>query len=123
MLIFRGDFVHAGSGYDTDNYRIHYYLDSPLVPRVANRTWLIDKSSHEELRRIIQASTNPREETSIVTLPKEKKWPKESAPQAVRFFNAPQKSARTHKLDEDITENSGEGDSEEFVSKRRYLGS
>jgi ectoine hydroxylase-related dioxygenase (phytanoyl-CoA dioxygenase family) len=58
MIIFRGDFVHAGSGYETDNYRIHYYLDSPLVPRVTNRTWLINKSGSEELRRIIQPASN-----------------------------------------------------------------
>ncbi|MDX1900998.1 MAG: hypothetical protein SFW66_03210 [Gammaproteobacteria bacterium] len=56
MLVFRGDFVHAGSGYQADNYRIHYYLDSPKVPRTANRTWLIPKNQNDPLRKIIQPS-------------------------------------------------------------------
>jgi hypothetical protein len=46
MVIFRGDFVHAGSGYTQDNFRIHYYLDSPTVPREKNRTWLIKESGN-----------------------------------------------------------------------------
>ncbi len=54
ILVFRGDFVHAGSGYKADNYRIHYYLDSPDVSRANNRTWLIHKHGDEALRRIIK---------------------------------------------------------------------
>lgn len=54
MIVFRGDFIHAGSGYDADNYRIHYYCDSKFVPRKTNQTWLISDSGNVELRRIIQ---------------------------------------------------------------------
>lgn len=54
ILVFRGDFVHAGSGYQQDNVRIHYYLDSPLVPRTRNRTWLIQHHANDQMRRIIQ---------------------------------------------------------------------
>ena len=61
IIVFRGDFVHAGSEYENDNFRIHYYLDSPLVPRTANRTWLIEDSGHEQLIRIIQNNLNPVE--------------------------------------------------------------
>lgn len=61
MIVFRGDFVHAGSEYQKDNFRIHYYLDSPLVPRTANRTWLISDSGHDELIRMIQTNLAPEE--------------------------------------------------------------
>ena len=29
VLVFRGDLVHAGMGYFSDNYRIHFYLHQP----------------------------------------------------------------------------------------------
>lgn len=58
MLIFRGDFVHAGSGYEKENYRIHYYLDSPLVPRTKNRTWIIQRDGNEAMRNIILPDSN-----------------------------------------------------------------
>ena len=54
IVVFRGDFIHAGSAYEKANYRIHYYLDSPLVPRVAGRTWLIGKHACDELRDLIR---------------------------------------------------------------------
>ena len=60
LVIFRGDLVHAGSAYDNRNIRLHAYLDSPAVPRVANRTWVIHQ--HEEpatARRIKQALPTP----------------------------------------------------------------
>lgn len=53
VLVFRGDFVHAGSGYDTDNYRLHTFLDSAVVPRTLNRTWIIHKHGSEALRNVI----------------------------------------------------------------------
>jgi ectoine hydroxylase-related dioxygenase (phytanoyl-CoA dioxygenase family) len=54
IVVFRGDFIHAGSAYSDDNYRVHYYLDSPLIPRVANRTWLIEHSGNDALIEIIK---------------------------------------------------------------------
>jgi hypothetical protein len=54
IIVFRGDFVHAGSDYAQSNTRIHYYLDSEMVPRLQNRTWLISKHGSEALRSIIQ---------------------------------------------------------------------
>ena len=53
VVVFRGDFIHAGSGYANANSRIHYYLDSPLVPRTQNRVWLIDKHGSDALRDLI----------------------------------------------------------------------
>ena len=41
ILIFDGDLVHAGSAYDEENTRIHFYLDSPHVPRKKNKTYLL----------------------------------------------------------------------------------
>jgi len=43
ILIFRGDFIHAGSAYEEENVRMHCYLDSPFVPRAPNRTHIIDE--------------------------------------------------------------------------------
>ena len=39
LMVFRGDLVHAGSGYTSDNYRMHCYLDSIKVKREPNKTW------------------------------------------------------------------------------------
>ena len=47
VLIFRADLVHAGSSYDTENTRVHVYLDSPYVKRNPNKTWVI-KSSYNK---------------------------------------------------------------------------
>lgn len=58
ILVFRGDFVHAGSGYDEDNYRLHAFLDSEFVPREPNRTWLIHSHGGQEIRRIIRPKIN-----------------------------------------------------------------
>lgn len=52
VLAFRGDLVHAGSAYDSENVRLHVYLDTASVPRQSNRTWLIDVDGSEELRRV-----------------------------------------------------------------------
>jgi len=41
VLIFDGDLVHAGSAYDKDNTRIHFYLDSVEVSRTRNKTYLV----------------------------------------------------------------------------------
>lgn len=39
VLVFRGDVVHAGAAYDSDNVRLHAYLDSNMVERRGNSTW------------------------------------------------------------------------------------
>ena len=39
VLVFRGDVVHAGAAYDTENTRMHTYLDVDAVKRPTNRTW------------------------------------------------------------------------------------
>jgi hypothetical protein len=41
LLIFRGDFTHAGSAYDKENVRLHCYFDNIDIPRTNNRTYLI----------------------------------------------------------------------------------
>lgn len=43
ILIFRGDFTHAGSAYEEENVRMHCYLDSSYVPRTPNRTHIIEE--------------------------------------------------------------------------------
>ena len=42
-VFFRADLVHAGSAYEKANRRLHIYLDSPTIPRIPNRTWIIYK--------------------------------------------------------------------------------
>ena len=39
VLVFRGDVVHAGAAYETENTRMHTYLDVHGVKRPTNRTW------------------------------------------------------------------------------------
>lgn len=38
-VIFRGDTIHAGSEYFTENIRIHAYIDSPKHDRIKNETF------------------------------------------------------------------------------------
>jgi hypothetical protein len=40
-LIFRGDLIHAGGAYSSDNIRLHAYLDVPTLKRPHNDTSLI----------------------------------------------------------------------------------
>lgn len=42
-IIFRGDLVHAGAEYETENIRLHCYIDSKAVNRHPNRTYIIRK--------------------------------------------------------------------------------
>jgi hypothetical protein len=44
VLVFRGDLIHAGAAYQTNNTRIHVFLDSPVVERQKNRTWYPEES-------------------------------------------------------------------------------
>ena len=39
VLIFRGDLIHAGAAYETDNVRLHCYLDVPGTKRTPDRTF------------------------------------------------------------------------------------
>jgi hypothetical protein len=55
IFIFRGDLIHAGSRYEHDNVRIHTYLDSPVVPRDPNRTWIIHKHADPSIRKYIKS--------------------------------------------------------------------
>ena len=42
VLIFTGNFVHAGAAYPmTENTRVHFYIESDTVPRVQNETYLV----------------------------------------------------------------------------------
>jgi len=42
-IVFRGDLVHAGAEYETENMRLHCYIDSKAVNRHPNRTYIIQK--------------------------------------------------------------------------------
>ena len=37
MILFRGDLGHAGAEYDEENWRLHVYLDSPLIERATDK--------------------------------------------------------------------------------------
>jgi len=52
-IIFRADLVHAGSSYEKTNRRIHAYLDSSMVHRDPNRTWIIYKHASPLIRGLI----------------------------------------------------------------------
>lgn len=39
MHIGRGDVCHHGVGYTEVNVRIHFYIDSPVIPRPPNSTF------------------------------------------------------------------------------------
>lgn len=41
VLIFRADFIHAGSSYQEENIRIHSFLDNPKIKRNKNVTNII----------------------------------------------------------------------------------
>lgn len=41
MLLFDGDVVHAGGGYNSPNTRLHLYLDVHDAHRSRNKTWII----------------------------------------------------------------------------------
>lgn len=53
VFVFRGDLVHAGSDYDQDNIRLHAFLDSPIVPRTPNRTWIVHEHGDSHIKRCI----------------------------------------------------------------------
>lgn len=44
VFVFRADLIHAGSGYDKENHRLHCYLDSEYIKREPNKTWCIGDS-------------------------------------------------------------------------------
>ena len=52
-VVFRADVVHAGAEYDSENIRIHCYLDSPLVPRDPNRTFIIQEHADSLIQQKI----------------------------------------------------------------------
>ena len=41
ILVFDGDLIHAGAGYDKENVRIHAYLDVDDIYREKNRVWFV----------------------------------------------------------------------------------
>lgn len=53
VLVFRGDFVHAGSSYSEDNYRLHTFLDSNSVTRQPNKTWLVHTHGTDSIKKVI----------------------------------------------------------------------
>jgi hypothetical protein len=42
-IVFRGDLIHAGADYESENIRLHCYMDSSAVDRHPNRTFIIQK--------------------------------------------------------------------------------
>jgi hypothetical protein len=52
-LVFRGDLVHAGAEYESENIRLHCYIDSQTVKRYANRTFIIQKHANHLIQEKI----------------------------------------------------------------------
>jgi len=52
-VVFRPDLVHAGAEYQTENLRVHCYIDSDKVKRDPNRTWIIGKHADILVRQKI----------------------------------------------------------------------
>jgi hypothetical protein len=54
-IVFRGDLVHAGAEYETENMRLHCYIDSKAVNRHPNRTYIIQKhADHLVQEKIVE---------------------------------------------------------------------
>ena len=53
-VVFRGDLVHAGASYETDNIRVHAYLDIPGIKRRKNMTYIIHKHAPTIIRSKIE---------------------------------------------------------------------
>ncbi|KAL3671885.1 hypothetical protein V7S43_002553 [Phytophthora oleae] len=49
-LIFRGEFIHAGSGYDTTHIQIHCFLEPPAFQHAANTTAIVAILDPDEVR-------------------------------------------------------------------------
>lgn len=60
LIVFRGDFIHAGSCYSEDNYRLHRYLDSESVPREPNTTWTVHEDGEPPLKKLILSKDTPK---------------------------------------------------------------
>ena len=43
-VLFRGDLMHAGCSYVTNNIRLHFYLDHDSCRRIKDQTWLAHPS-------------------------------------------------------------------------------
>jgi hypothetical protein len=43
-IIFHSELVHYGCGYDSDNYRVHFYLDNPAIVRPPETTYFVNPS-------------------------------------------------------------------------------
>ena len=52
VIVFRSDVIHGGSEYDTENIRLHCYLDSPDLCREDDTTFII-KLDAPELNSLI----------------------------------------------------------------------
>jgi len=111
MLVFRGDFVHAGSGYQQDNFRIHYYLDHPWLRREKNRTWLIADSDNTELKRIIRTRDPKSEEKLPITPP--------SVHASVTMFAPQKRSYDLRSLGEPVKRDDNKDATPEQATKRR----
>jgi hypothetical protein len=53
ILVFRADFVHAGSGYEDENVRLHCFLDSDKIFRHHGDTFRMDKA-HPSIANLIE---------------------------------------------------------------------
>mmetsp|Transcript_7261 Transcript_7261/g.10800 ORF Transcript_7261/g.10800 Transcript_7261/m.10800 type:complete len:231 (-) Transcript_7261:212-904(-) len=57
IIVFRGDLVHSGAGFpNSDNVRLHAYLDSPRVARKRDRTWLVARDAPDSVKKRLAMS-------------------------------------------------------------------
>ncbi len=55
VLVFRGDLIHAGAEYASENVRVHAFLDSPAVPRDGGYTYIVSRCGDAALQAAVRA--------------------------------------------------------------------
>ncbi|KAL3665165.1 hypothetical protein V7S43_009794 [Phytophthora oleae] len=50
VIMFRGEFIHAGAGYDTTNIRIHCFLEPPAFQHAPNTTTIVALLDPDQVR-------------------------------------------------------------------------
>ncbi|KAE9118184.1 hypothetical protein PF010_g8316 [Phytophthora fragariae] len=97
IMIWRGDFIHAGTGYAENNVRIHCYLDPPNYHHPEDHTEIaavVEPFSYPEagLRCRVSDCTNPGR-----SIPDQKAWMAHMRRVHNLYMNAPNKRSKRAK--------------------------
>ena len=57
-LLFRGDLVHAGSAFAKSNTRVHFYLDTRVVRRAKDVTWIVSQHASPQVAAFIDETVH-----------------------------------------------------------------